>query len=170
MVVSAAGNNSKSNLVNLYDCECCPPGSPFLFKLPNVTRFANLSTRSSSSSSSPRVLASVVPSSVPHVAEELVEYLNNSWTSFHATAESARLLTQAGYTRLSERDEWKLEPGGKYFFTRNASSIVAFAVGDKYEPAGGGGRGNETSARHDDDACLINICCTHEHNTRRHTF
>ena len=154
MVVSAAGNNSKSNL---YDCECCPPGSPFLFKLPTTTRFANLSTRSSSSSS-PRVLASVVPSSVPHVAEELVEYLNNSWTSFHATAESARLLTQAGYTRLSERDEWKLEAGGKYFFTRNASSIVAFAVGDKYKPArGDGGAGDEMSARHDDDACLINI-------------
>ena len=141
-------------MTSMYDCECCPPGSPFLFKLPNVSsgnRFSNLSTRtSSSSSSSPRVLASVVPSSVPRVAEELVDYLNQSWTSFHATSESARLLTQAGYTRLLERDaEWNLEPGGKYFFTRNASSIVAFAVGEKYEP----GNGFNIIGAHTDSPC-----------------
>lgn len=118
-----------------------------LFKLPN-TRFSSLSTRSSSSSS-PRVLASVVPSTVPRVAEELVDYLNNSWTSFHATAESARLLIAAGYTRLSERDEWELKPGGKYFFTRNMSSVVAFAVGDKYEP----GNGFNIIGAHTDSPC-----------------
>ena len=86
-----------------------PPGSPFLFRLPN-TRLSSVSTRSAASSS-PRVLASAVPSDVPSAAEELVDYLNNSWTSFHATAESARMLTEAGFTRLSERDEWALKPG-----------------------------------------------------------
>ena len=131
VVVSANGKPTQQ----LYDCDCCPPGGQFLFKLPN-TRFNSLSTRSASSSSL-RVLASVVPSEVPSVAEELVDYLNASWTSFHATAESARMLTQAGFTRLSERDEWDLKPGGKYFFTRNMSSIVAFAVGEKYEPGNG---------------------------------
>lgn len=33
--------------------------------------------------------------------------------------------------QLSERDEWKLEAGKKYYFTRNHSTIVAFAVGKK---------------------------------------
>jgi len=49
------------------------------------------------------------------------------------------MLTLAGYTRLSERDEWTLTPGGKYFFTRNMASIVAFAVGEKYQPGNGQG-------------------------------
>jgi aspartyl aminopeptidase len=87
--------------------------------------------------------------SVPRVAEELVDYLNDSWTSFHACAESARMLTAAGFTRLSERDEWKLEPGGKYFFTRNSSSIVAFAVGEKYAP----GNGFNIIGAHTDSPC-----------------
>ena len=143
VVVSANGKPTQQ----LYDCDCCPPGGHFLFKLPN-TRFNSLSTRSASSSSL-RVLASVVPSEVPSVAEELVDYLNASWTSFHATAESARMLTQAGFTRLSERDEWDLKPGGKYFFTRNMSSIVAFAVGEKYEP----GNGFNIIGAHTDSPC-----------------
>ena len=100
VVVSANGANSvDASRGSAYDCECCPPGSPFLFRLPN-TRFASVSTRSAASSS-PSVLASAVPSDVPSAAEELVDYLNNSWTSFHATAESARMLTEAGFTRLS---------------------------------------------------------------------
>ncbi|CAI5483362.1 unnamed protein product [Closterium sp. Yama58-4] len=49
---------------------------------------------------------------------------------------SARdLLRAAGYEQLREADEWQLRPGGKYFFTRNLSSIVAFAVGEKASPA-----------------------------------
>jgi len=138
-----------SQLVSKVPCAPTPYPPGFLFKLPS-TRFNNLSTRTASSSASgPRVLASVVPSSVPRVAEDLVDYLNNSWTPFHATAESARMLAAAGYKRLSERDEWKLEPGGKYYFTRNMSSIVAFAVGDKYQP----GNGFNIIGAHTDSPC-----------------
>ena len=41
--------------------------------------------------------------------------------------------------QLSSRDNWagKLEPGGKYFVTRNSSSIIAFAVGKAYRPGNG---------------------------------
>ena len=41
--------------------------------------------------------------------------------------------------QLSSRDSWagKLEPGGKYFTTRNGSSIIAFAVGEAYKPGNG---------------------------------
>ena len=148
VVVSANGANSvDASRGSAYDCECCPPGSPFLFRLPN-TRFASVSTRSVASSS-PRVLASAVPSDVPSAAAELVDYLNKSWTAFHATAESARMLTEAGFTRLSERDEWTLKPGGRYFFTRNMSSIVAFAVGEKYAP----GNGFNIIGAHTDSPC-----------------
>lgn len=43
------------------------------------------------------------------------------------------------HLQLSSRDSWagKIEPGGKYFVTRNGSSIIAFAVGEAYKPGNG---------------------------------
>jgi hypothetical protein len=38
---------------------------------------------------------------------------------------------------ISERDAWKLEPCGKYFFTRNMSAVAAFCVAGPV-PGGGG--------------------------------
>lgn len=46
--------------------------------------------------------------------------------------ESKSRLLKAGYAQLSERETWKLELGGKFFFTRNHSTILAFAIGKKY--------------------------------------
>jgi Aminopeptidase I zinc metalloprotease (M18) len=41
-------------------------------------------------------------------------------------------LKEAGFIHISEREQWELENGGKYFFTRNHSTIVAFAIGKKF--------------------------------------
>lgn len=46
-------------------------------------------------------------------------------------AEAKEQLIDAGFHLLSENDEWDLQPGGRYFFTRNMSSLVAFAIGEK---------------------------------------
>jgi len=46
-------------------------------------------------------------------------------------AEAKRQLLDAGFKLLSESDDWDLQPGGRYFFTRNMSCLVAFAIGDK---------------------------------------
>ena len=46
-------------------------------------------------------------------------------------AEAKRQLIAAGFHLLNENDEWDLKPGGRYFFTRNMSSLVAFAIGEK---------------------------------------
>ena len=52
--------------------------------------------------------------------------------------EASKRLSAAGFTKLSERAPWgALKRGGKYYFTRNASTIVAFAVGAKYEAGNG---------------------------------
>lgn len=59
----------------------------------------------------------------------LLEYLQASPTPFHATAELARQLDKAGFTELREGDAWKLEAGGRYWFSRNESSIIAFVYG-----------------------------------------
>jgi aspartyl aminopeptidase len=70
-------------------------------------------------------------SASPSIVADLLDYLNESWTQFHATAEAKRQLLDAGFTLLSENDDWDLQPGGRYFFTRNMSCLIAFAVGEK---------------------------------------
>jgi aspartyl aminopeptidase len=46
-------------------------------------------------------------------------------------AEAKRQLLKAGFEQLNEEQEWAVQPGGRYFFTRNMSSIFAFAIGQK---------------------------------------
>jgi len=62
-------------------------------------------------------------------ATEFLDYLNESCTAFHAVAASKKRLLEAGFTFLSERDNWDLTAGGKYFFVRNDTTVVAFTVG-----------------------------------------
>lgn len=45
--------------------------------------------------------------------------------------EAKRRLKQAGFKQISEREDWVLDSGKKYFFTRNYSTIIAFAIGKK---------------------------------------
>ncbi|KAL6125511.1 hypothetical protein ACLB2K_073568 [Fragaria x ananassa] len=99
-----------------------------------ITRFP-----SSSTLYSPRRLRSLCSNAQAQVSTaeangsivgDLLDYLNESWTHFHATAEAKRQLIDAGFHLLNENDEWDLKPGGRYFFTRNMSCLVAFAVGE----------------------------------------
>jgi hypothetical protein len=48
-----------------------------------------------------------------------------------ATEEAKHRLSEAGFVQISERHPWNVEAGGKYFFTRNHSTIIAFAIGNK---------------------------------------
>ena len=57
------------------------------------------------------------------VGEGLIDYLNASPTPFHACAQSGRLLVEAGFRQLDERDEWPTEPGG-YFLIRGGSLLA----------------------------------------------
>lgn len=63
-------------------------------------------------------------------ASSFVSFVNASPTPFHAVHNCATRLEQSGFRRLHERDAWssKIEAGGKYFVTRNQSSIIAFTV------------------------------------------
>lgn len=58
----------------------------------------------------------------------LLDFLQASPTPFHAVREIASALLEQEYQRLYEQDEWTLASGGKYFVTRNDSSIVAFQL------------------------------------------
>ncbi len=62
--------------------------------------------------------------------DDLVEFLQESVTPFHAAATAESWLHAAGFTRLEEADYWNLEPGKGYYTTRNGSSVVAWRVPD----------------------------------------
>ncbi|KAJ3341458.1 hypothetical protein HDU93_004859 [Gonapodya sp. JEL0774] len=70
------------------------------------------------------------------LATEFMDFVSNSPSPFHAVANAAKLLLAAGFTEIRERDSWsgKLAPGGKYFFTRNHSSILAFSLPQSFTP------------------------------------
>ena len=67
------------------------------------------------------------------VSQELAEFLKSCPTAFHAVEAVRKELESNGYERFREREEWKLQPGGKYYVTRNDSSVIAFAIGTKLQ-------------------------------------
>lgn len=63
--------------------------------------------------------------------QELMDFLDNSLTCYHAIAETAKKLETAGYQRLSEKEIWSLEAGKSYYVVRNDSSLMAFQIPKK---------------------------------------
>ena len=65
----------------------------------------------------------------------LMDFLDASRSVYHTVAYISEILDQAGYTHLPEGDDWTLEDGGKYYITRNMSTVIAFRI-PHGEPAG----------------------------------
>ncbi|HCP54925.1 MAG TPA: M18 family aminopeptidase [Pseudomonas sp.] len=80
----------------------------------------------------------------------LIDFLQASPTPFHATASLAMRLEAAGYQRLDERETWRTEAGGRYYVTRNDSSIIAFKLGKRSLVEGG----IRLVGAHTDSPCL----------------
>ena len=83
-------------------------------------------------------------------ADSFIDYLNKSCTAFHAIEETCNILIGTGFRRLYEHEEWTLAPLGKYFFTRNSTSVIAFTVGVAYVA----GNGFTILGAHSDSPCL----------------
>ena len=66
------------------------------------------------------------------MVNDLVKFLDESPTAFGAVNSIVKMLKEKGYKRL---DDEKIQKGGKYFLTRNDSSIIAFNVGKRLEDA-----------------------------------
>ena len=67
--------------------------------------------------------------------QNLLNFIDRSPTPFHAVQEMSDTLSSKGFIKLEEADAWKLVPNGKYFLTRNDSSLIAFTVGSKPDEA-----------------------------------
>lgn len=63
-------------------------------------------------------------------ARRFIDFVNAAPTPFHAVHEGVKRLEMAGFERLRERETWtgRLKVGGRYYVTRNESSIIAFTV------------------------------------------
>ena len=81
---------------------------------------------------------------------ELLQFLQQSPTPFHAVANLIAKLETNDFERLSENEHWNLEKGKNYFVVRNDSALIAFR----------GGRGDIVSngmritGSHTDSPCL----------------
>lgn len=62
--------------------------------------------------------------------KNIEQFLETSYTSFHATANAVEALKEAGFIELKETEHWDLVSGGKYFVAKNSSSLIAFRIGD----------------------------------------
>ncbi len=56
----------------------------------------------------------------------LLDFIDASPTPFHAVENMQSALKSAGYKLLDEKDSWGKLPAGRYFVTRNDSSLIAF--------------------------------------------
>ncbi|KAJ4255450.1 vacuolar aminopeptidase 1 [Fusarium torreyae] len=67
------------------------------------------------------------------------DFLQENPTIFHTVDYFKNKLKELGFEELSPRDNWagKVQPGGKYWVTRNGSSLIAFKVGKAYQPGHG---------------------------------
>ncbi|PWY97417.1 hypothetical protein BCV70DRAFT_233825 [Testicularia cyperi] len=90
-------------------------------------------SKSQESSGSP------IPDDDIAAARRFLKYVDASPTPFHAVATTSEMLDAAGFQRVKESELWDdtIKRGGKYYFTRNQSALVAFAIGEKYQPGNG---------------------------------
>ncbi len=63
--------------------------------------------------------------------KEFMSFVEANPTVFHVVDAMAKGLEKAGFSHLDESGDWKLKAGGKYYITRNGSSIIAFTLPGK---------------------------------------
>ena len=60
--------------------------------------------------------------------QELIDFIKKSPSCYHVIHNIAAELEEAGYEQLNEAKEWTLHKGGRYFVTRNQSSLIALTL------------------------------------------
>lgn len=67
------------------------------------------------------------------MAEEMMSFIKESPTAFHVVDNIKTILEAEGYQELLEGERWEIVPGGKYYITRNNSSMIALNLGKSLE-------------------------------------
>jgi aspartyl aminopeptidase len=79
---------------------------------------------------------------------QLLDFIERSPVSFAAVQQAESMLKEHGYEHLSFQSGWELCAGGRYFVTRNGSSLIAFTLPDDPKP------GFMIAASHSDSPCF----------------
>ena len=64
-----------------------------------------------------------------NLAEGLFAFLKDSPTAYQTVETVKKTLDAEGFAELHEYEKWDVKEGGKYYVTRNGSSIIAFKLG-----------------------------------------
>ncbi|KAF8665615.1 hypothetical protein AX16_000071 [Volvariella volvacea WC 439] len=75
----------------------------------------------------------------PDAALRFVNFVNASPTPFHAVHNASLRLERAGFQKIKEQDNWEstIQPGGKYYFTRNQAALIAFTLPQNWKHGAG---------------------------------
>lgn len=65
------------------------------------------------------------------MVNQMIGFFKKTPSVFHAIKNFSDMLDEAGFTALKESEAWTLKKGGKYYVTRNNSSVIAFKVPKK---------------------------------------
>ena len=65
--------------------------------------------------------------------KDLIKFLNNSPTAFEAVENITGILKENDYKELKEEAPFRIAKGGRYYVTRNGSSVIAFNVGSRLD-------------------------------------
>ena len=60
--------------------------------------------------------------------KDFQNFLDTSYSAYHAAANLMQMLQDAGYHRLFEHESWNLQRGGKYYLVRGGTTVLAFRV------------------------------------------
>lgn len=61
--------------------------------------------------------------------ERLLTFTKEAVSPFHTVEAAGKLLEEKGFSPLSWKAEWSLNPGGKYYLVHHGSALFAFTIG-----------------------------------------
>lgn len=73
------------------------------------------------------------------ITQDYIDFTYENPTIYHVVSTLSKKLTANGFSYVSEKSSWTDLKPGKYFTSRNGSSMVAFVVGKDWTPAKGAG-------------------------------
>ena len=87
---------------------------------------------------------------VKSFAREVIEFIDESPSTYHVVKNCSDILDENGFERIMPREKWEIKKGGKYFFKKSSSTIIAFTVGENFDVK----KGFKIFGAHTDSPCF----------------